>query len=372
MKASTIKRALFAAALSCSVFGLPCSAFSQERVEPAKDVSIVSSYLNNLIVHQWVKLDAAGRLTGSVAGLQPGEKVFLANMPVYLISGNSVLSKTVTSADGTFSFSGVTPGTYGIIARDASTFGAFSLNILSSERGSHLPSDVEMFVVTPATDALRILREQSVPGGESVLAASTDSDPLGNSRVYSDAPVVMLSSGALSGKVSLPGVSRDLSDVRVFILKDGLEVAAASVSKDGEFAVGNLRPGIYGMIAAGESGVAAISFEAADSPVRGVNATEKLITAVQQVSVLTTELMPPGGVNLVEVNVNQNEVASSEVPMSPFAGGSPMSGGFGGGGGGGAAGGGVGWGGIAGIAGLATVAAILASEDDPQPVSPIN
>lgn len=371
MKMTTLKKALFAAALSCTFAGLAGSSFAQERVAPGKEVSLSNSYLNNLFVHQWVKLDAAGRLTGSTVGLEPGSKVSVGGLPVYLIADDVVVHSTRTNADGTFSIAGVKPGAYALIARDAASIGAFSLHVMAPNAGAHLPSDVEVRVITPALDASKIIRQQSVPGAMASYPTMVEADPLAGTRTFSSSPVVLMNNGLFVGKVSTPSKSQDLSNVVIHVLKDGREVAKASVTAAGDFSVAGLKPGIYGIIAAGESGFAATSFELA-APAGMASTGEKLIALVQESSVLSVELMPSTAANVVEETVVVEEVVTNDAPFAPFPGGMPMGGGsFGGGGGGGGGFGGAGWGGIAGIAGLATVAGILAAEDDPQPVSPV-
>jgi len=375
MKLTSMKTALFAAALSCTAAGFVGSgfvgtSFGQERIPPTKEVSVSSSYVNNLSANQWVRLDAAGRLTGSAVGLEPGHKVSMGSLPVYLISNDVVVHTTRTNADGTFAFSGVKPGVYAIVVRDSASIGAFCLHVLSAEAGKHLPSDVEVRVITPASDATKIIRQQSVPGTLSSYPQMVETDPLADSRSFSSSPVVLMNNGLFVGKLSTPSKSQDLSNIVVYVLKDGREVAKASASPTGDFSVAGLRPGVYGLIAAGESGFAALSFELAVPAAMG-GATEKLIAVVQEPNSLTVEMMPPSAANVVEENEVIEEVVSVGPPVTPFGGGGmPMGfGGGGGGGGGGFAGGG--WAGIAGIAGLATVAGILAAEEDNTPVSPI-
>lgn len=371
MKLTTLKRAFFAAALGCTFAGLPSNSFAQERVAPGKEVSSSNSYLNNLFAHQWVKLDAAGRLTGSAVGLEPGSKVSVGGLPIYLIADDVVVYSTRTNADGTFSLAGVKPGAYALVARDPASIGAFSLHVMASDVGGHLPSDVEIRVITPALDASKIIREQSIPGAAGSYPVMTDADPLAGTRTYSSSPVVLMNNGLFVGKVSTPSKSQDLSNVVIHVLKDGREVAKASVTAAGDFSVSGLKPGIYGIIAAGESGFAATSFELA-APAGMASTGEKLIALVQESGVLSVELMPSTAANVAEETIVVEEVVTNDAPFVPFAGGMPMGGGgFGGGGGGGGGFGGAGWGGIAGIAGLATVAGIIAAEDDPQPVSPV-
>nr|MCU0717964.1 hypothetical protein [Pirellula sp.] len=142
---------------------------------------------------------------------------------------------------------------------------------------------------------------------------------------------------------------------------------------NGDYAVAGLQPGVYGFVAAGESGFVATAFEFVANKSEPVNVRgEKLIGIFRPCRFLNAERIPYRDV--VAVDVVQTEVvevveAPAEVvvesgtPMPGYGAGMGW-GGFGGGGGGGSGMAGGGWGGIAGIAGLAAVAGILAAEDD--------
>ncbi|XZE21641.1 hypothetical protein SH449x_001545 [Pirellulaceae bacterium SH449] len=367
MRLQVLKRVLFAAALGCGLSTLSGSSVAQEGIPPAKVVSIADSYLNNLFVHQWVKLDSTGMLSGSTVGLEPGSKVSIGGMPVFLISNDVIVHQTKTDLNGGFRFAGVRPGIYALVARDGESIGAFSLHVLPGS-ADHLPSSVEVRVIRPAADATRIIRQQIVPGVASSYPVGVDSDPLGKSRVFSSSPIVVAKGGKLLGKLSSPGRGGDLSDVTVHLLRDGREFRRVQVSPTGEFSIGDLQSGVYGLIAAGDTGFAAVAVELY-VPEQEVPNGEKLI-ALQESDGISVELAPSSSAIVSENNPIEDEVVFVDRPAGGMFGGGPM--GFGGGGGGGGGGfGGGGWAGLAGIGGLIAAVAIIASDDDPQAVSPI-
>lgn len=358
------------AAFAALLFGGFCSAnvtvtYGQEAIPSQKEVSVAANYLNNLYLNQWVKLDAAGRLAGSIVSLEPGQRVALGGVPVYLLSNDMIAYQTRSNDDGSFEFSGVRPGAYGLMVRDSSTIGAFSLQVLSAAKAPHLPSTVEARVIRPAGDATRIIRQQLLPGSGSRYPSAMDTDPISETRTFSTGRAIVARNGQTRGKLAVPGLSQDLSGVSVHLLRNGTEVTRVMATADGSFSFSGMSSGVYGLIASGDSGFAATSFEVV-VPNAIATSTEKLI-AVQEPDSLMIELMPASGVNVVEFETQDNIVYSDGV--GPAVDGIPMGfggGGLAGGGGGGfggGLGGGGGWAGLAGIGGLIAAVAIVASDD---------
>lgn len=381
MKSSTLKRSAFLAAFGAGLAFAPVAlnsstAFAQtgEVVAAAPKTELV----NELFSRQWVTSNEMGDVTGSVVGLVPNDKTSVADLAVYLVKESKVEIKTKTDAEGKFTLVGVQPGTYSLVVRGEEAISAFSLKVLSRENGLHLTSDVEVRVVKPATKVGEILRGQTLPSYamRSEPSVELTSDPLGTNRSFSPSQVVKADEqGHLVGKIGALDGDADLSDLTVFILKDGQEVAKALVAPNGEYAVAGLQPGVYGFVAAGESGFVATAFEFVANKSEPVNVRgEKLIGIFRPCRFLNAERIPYRDV--VAVDVVQTEVVEvveapaevvvdSTTPMPGYGAGMGW-GGFGGGGGGGSGMAGGGWGGIAGIAGLAAVAGILAAEDDDQ------
>ncbi|XZE45481.1 hypothetical protein SH467x_000725 [Pirellulaceae bacterium SH467] len=378
MKSSSLKRTAFLAAFGAGLAFAPISINSSLAL--GQEAQVVSAtpkaeLVNELFSRQWVTANEMGDVTGSVVGLVPNDKTTAADLAVYLVKDSKVELKTKADAEGKFTLVGVQPGTYSLIVRGEEAFGAFSLKVLSREKGLHLTSDVEVRVVKPADKVTEILRGQTLPPYAMRIESSieTDSDPLGPSRSFSPSQVVSADAeGRLVGTVGSVKGDKDLSDLTVFILKDGEEVAKALVAPNGEYVVSGLEPGVYGFVAAGESGFVATSFEFVPNKLDPVNAKgEKLIGIFRPCHRLNAEVVPccdTASIDVVSTEIVEVVEAPAEVlceetqPAASCCGGMGW-GGYGGGGGGGGAHGG-GWGGIAGIAGLAAVAGILAAEDD--------
>jgi hypothetical protein len=395
MSSKTIKRLSFLLAVTSGLLSTPAISFAAEKDAvsigaPAKEM------VNGLFAQQWVTPNASGDISGTVVGLTVGDKAPVNGLPVFLVKDGQIEVKTKTNAEGTFTLPAVKPGSYSLVVRDSNSIGAFSLQVVSSEDGKLLGSDVEVRVVKPAAKVNAILEDQTLPtyAMRSTSAASmTASDPLGQSRTFAKSQAVKMDEfGKLTGRIGTADLDKDMSDMTVFVMKDGVQVAKSGVAKDGSYSVDGLNPGVYGFIAVGESGFAAMSFELVKESAETLNSKgEKLIGLFKHAcSQMNVECVPCPEVTVCEVApVVTTEVITTEVAScgevvvdSPIAaapgcgcgwGGGGMGGGFGGGGGGGIGAGGNGWVGLAGIAGLATVAGIVAADDgDDAPIASPN
>jgi hypothetical protein len=363
-------------------FGVNVGAYADEAI-PAVKASAASPLLNQLFSKQWVRLSEDNSIRGSLVQLAEGGKTAIAGLPVSLVRDGQVAHRVEADETGSFRFDGVEAGSYSLVTRTNESIAAFSLQVLDASN-THLPSDVEVRVVNPAGSKVKeILRAQALPtyAVRAEGAPFVAKDPLGDSRSFSKSHVVKAdANGNLQGQLGSVAAGADLSGMQVFVLKDGVEVAKARTNKQGEFKFEGLQEGVYGFIAAGNSGFAATSFQLIHSAT-AAKATDgtRLVSifgnACNQMNVEVVECcevvvceQPVQVVeqSIVEVPVVEacGEVAVDECGVAPSCGcGGGFGGGYGGGGGGGH-GGGMGWGAIAGIAGLATVAGILAAEDD--------
>ena len=202
-------------------------------------------------------------------------------------------------------------------------------------------------------------------------------DPLGDSRSFGQSHFVKLdANGRLSGQLGSVPQAPDMSEMVVYVLKNGEEVSRVRADKNGKYSFDGLKPGVYGFVAAGSSGFAATSFQLVSNETASVGADGSRFVSIHRHACgqMNVEV-----VQCCEVAVCEQPIQTIvEVPVvDPCAvpvdncgtastcgcGGGFGGGGFGGGGGGGRGGLG-GLGGIAAIAGLATVAAIAASNDD--------
>ncbi len=371
-------------------FGVAQSLMADETI-PAVSVSTVTT-LNQLFSKQWVRLDSEGSISGSLVQLADGEKEALAGLPVALVRDGEIQHSAMADESGNFKFENVGPGSYSLVSRTNESIAAFSLQILDASN-AHLNSSVEVRVVRPAGLKVKeILRAQSLP----VVAVRADikqvsRDPLGDSRAFSKSQFVKLVDGKLSGQLGSLVSTADMSDMMVYVLQNGKEVARGKADKNGKFSIEGLRPGVFGFVASGISGFAATSFELVGNTTASVgtdgsrlisnisNACGQMnVEVVQCCEVAVCEQPVQTIVETVPQAapiVSDCAVPVDDCGMAPSCGcgGGGYGGGFGGGGGGGLGGGRLGLGGIAAIGGLTALGIIAANKNKSATiVSPIN
>ena len=378
----------FALVLSTGLsFGIAPVLMADESIPAIKMPS--SSVVNQLFSKQWVCLDKDNSINGSLVQLADNDKVPLAGLPVALVRDGEVAHYAMADDSGSFKFENIKTGSYSLITRTNESIAAFSLQVLDATN-NHLNSSVEVRVVRPAGLKVKeILRSQTVPSYpvRSDLP-KVSMDPLGDSRSFGQSHFVKLDAkGRLSGQLGSVPQSADMSEMVVYVLKNGEEVSRVRADKNGKYSFDGLKPGVYGFVAAGSSGFAATSFQLVSNETASVGADGSRFVSIHRHACgqMNVEV-----VQCCEVAVCEQPIQTIvEVPVvDPCAvpvdncgtastcgcGGGFGGGGFGGGGGGGRGGLG-GLGGIAAIAGLATVAAIAASNDNnnnaPNVVSPI-
>ena len=367
----------FALVLSTGLsFGIAPVLMADESIPAIKMPS--NSVVNQLFSKQWVCLDKDNSINGSLVQLANNDKVPLAGLPVALVRDGEVAHYAMADDSGSFKFENIKTGSYSLITRTNESIAAFSLQVLDATN-NHLNSSVEVRVVRPAGLKVKeILRSQTVPSYpvRSDLP-KVSMDPLGDSRSFGQSHFVKLDAkGRLSGQLGSVPQSADMSEMVVYVLKNGEEVSRVRADKNGKYSFDGLKPGVYGFVAAGSSGFAATSFQLVSNETASVGADGSRFVSIHRHACgqMNVEV-----VQCCEVAVCEQPIQTIvEVPVvDPCAvpvdncgtastcgcGGGFGGGGFGGGGGGGRGGLG-GLGGIAAIAGLATVAAIAASNDD--------
>ncbi len=285
----------------------------------------------------------------------------LRKVRVSLYQAGNVVAFDDTDTEGQFLIEGVSPGIYTLVAETGDSLAVFSLTILDSVAGEHLPNWVEVRMMSTAGGrASELIRGQR--GRIQMSQQVPEKDPLVAKRKISSTHQVMIDAdGTLKGELSKPVARVDMSSMVVYIMKDGIEVSKTNVASDGKFTVSGLGSGCYGLVAVGDQGVAATAFCATNRDLVMINADRSRFVGLAALpSVLSVELGEPiwdGTVPLPE-----NVVASENSEM-PCCGNASMGGGGGGGGGGIGASAGGGFGQIAGIGGLIAVAAVLAADD---------
>jgi hypothetical protein len=318
-----------------------------------------SNLQGDLFLNQWLQLDKDHNIRGTVVALFGSDTMSLRKVRVSLYQAGKVVAFDDTDTEGEFLMEGVSPGIYTLVAETGESLAVFSLTILDSFAGEHLPKSVEvrmMSTVGGRTSEIirgqtsRILMAQQVP----------EKDPLAATRKISSTHKVMIdANGTLRGELSKPVARVDMSSMVVYIMKDGIEVSKTNVASDGKFTVSGLGSGCYGLVAVGDQGVAATAFCATNRDLAMINADwSRFVGLTALPDVLRVELADPIGDGAVPP---ENVVAKENAypPLAMQSGGGSM----GGGGGGGGTGAGGGFGKIAGIGGLIAVAAVLAADN---------
>jgi hypothetical protein len=359
-----MKKQLFAALLIASLSGYTYAQESKKSgAAPKLDVKssaaisteapVLAAPVGNLYLNQWVHADMSESVRGSVVTLAGQDSISMPKVRVSLVKNGTAIVVDDTDVDGDFLLEGVTPGVYSLVAETANSISIFSLTVLDAISGEHLPNSVQVRLMsTEGGRVTEIIQGQTLPTDETSPVPTKD--PLKGSRKVSDSHQVLLDAqGNMKGQLSRPLTSVDMSDMVVYVMKDGSEVSRAKVSSDGKFTVRGLSAGCYGLVAAGEQGVAASGFCATTRNVAQANA-------------FTMDATNPPADNIAESNLDSRPAAS------PMMGGGAMGmpPGFGGGMGGGASGGGgfgsggLGLGGLASIGGLIAVGIIAADDDE--------
>lgn len=387
-----LQTSLFALLLACCA-----SAYThgQEAIEVGN-----ASLINSLYQREWVRQDANGGISGRVVLIErSGNTVGSMDNKVVLAKDGVIAYEAKTQNDGTFEFSNVAPGAYALQASGDYTLAAFALHVLPAS-AEHLASSIDVFATTVGSKVREILAGNIIPADLEVGAddyyRSHSQDPIADERTFNRDHRVLLQNGDLIGRVSRPGwtfAEQDLSGSVAQVVRSGQVVAQAMVTRDGNYRIEGLEPGIYDMVISGSDGFAAFRFQA----VSDLEPQENLASASSQAMLVSARLVNTVAADSLNSElIHQSDVYASPMPVDAgivgldgdcgmlesgcgtgvapccgggFAGG----GGFGGGGGGGGFGGGFGGGGLLGLGGLAggIVALATSGGGTPPPPTPV-
>ncbi len=333
---------------------------------------------NELYLNQWVHVAGDGTIKGSVVALMGQDSINLSKMRVSLNQNGNAVAFDDTDIDGEFLIEKVSPGLYSLVAEGSGSLAMFSLAVLDPIAGKHLPNSVDVRVMPTSSRIAELIRSQSIPRVSSVAVPTED--PLAKNRKMATSHQVMLdASGVLFGRLGKAAALVDMSSMTVFITKDGVEISRARAAEDGSFSIPGLAPACYGLVAAGDQGVAAVGFCAVNHSVAASNSSGKVYVSQPNISSsLNIEVGDaPFAENTVKApneavaNATQGVTGMAPIGMAPGFGGAGFGGGGSiGGGGGGGIGGGIGA--LAGIGGLIAVGIIAADDNNNNTVtSPI-
>ena len=318
----------------------------------------MSAQMNDLFISQWVRTDSTGSVNGSVATMLGQNNVSLSRIRVALSQNGKIVRSADTMEDGEFLIEKVVPGVYTLTAEGNGSVAMFSLVVMDSAAGNHLANNVEVRVMGKSNRVAEILRGQSSPKMARTMAPTAvalESDPLGAGRRFASSDQVLLDAqGVLNGRLGKAMASVDMSNMTVFVMKDGQEVQRARVGADGSFAVSGLAPACYGLVAAGDQGSAVVGFCAVGRSVVSSSKDGKVFVASAMQAAQGMYVEIGDNVTTESSEIQEEVIIADSAPMSE------MGPGFGGGSGGGGSGGGAGGGGGLGLGGLAAIGGLTA------------
>lgn len=292
----------------------------------------------------------------------------------------------IPNADGEITIEDVEAGPHALVANSRMAHGTKLLYLEAQPEMEILEDNsepVELTMLEIRAKQLRPIVEEirDVGHGESLVVA--DDPPRVRQEPY-DYQVLLGPDGSLNGIViNVESKPINLEGTHITLFRDGRVVGSTYSDAQGLFTIGNVGPGVHGIIASGAAGYAAVAIEAVDpdSVVMSNTAGERFVTMMDPVDRCPVVLCPPPFVPQIVESISDFyttipgeappaapagepiglPMAGSMVPASP-APGSFGGGGFSGGGGGGGFGGGGALIGVAAIGGL--IAAANNSSDD--------
>jgi len=260
--------------------------------------SVQEDGLTETLGSHFVRLEDGNRFSGTISGISgtSGEAVGIAELNVYLVQESAVSASTKTNAAGEFGFEGIAAGTYSFCIAGQDGFLAHGLHLIEpspegdngnqnasveSELSSHieiftrvesssrLSSEITAAVIPPDFTALQQIMNNLLPSSIG-QGLSIDSDQVRinvEESIVAGGFVVSLGpNGSMKGRAA-PITSEKaepirINDLNVFLLKDDEIYSRATVESDGTFEFLDVEPGVYGFVAAGNDGFAALSFQA--------------------------------------------------------------------------------------------------------------
>lgn len=321
-------------------------------------------------------LDSSGAFTGQLSTYldNDGNLTAVDDIHVQVIRQGQVIGEADTNDDGSFTISGLTPGSAALLALGPDGFLLFGLRFAATPPTA-VGGPVELQMDSAVVSGRNVDAAMSLMFGEygiSAFAFDTGPGVRGTSgyptpegpksTLLRHHPIRLQPDGTLVGRVLLidpvTGALKPVDDLTLHFLRDGVEVATSIVGADGTFSALNLAPGVYAVASTGEDGVTAMSVHLLDAPATAALEQQGYkLTAIDEVLNLT--VVPVPTINTLLQNQEPGEPPAAP-PLLPPVGGGALGGGAGGGG---AGGGGGGLGALAAGA-LGALGGYLAADDD--------
>ncbi len=240
---------------------------------------VPSATVDHLRAHV-LAADVNGNLHGRIVSLA-GESA--SNLKVYFVNNGQIEQSTVTDADGTFSVEGLVAGPYSLVAAGANGLVAHGVYITTdAAEMTEQSMSIQTAAVGPEFGTVvEFITDHAVPEGEVLDVAPANELEL--SKIDGSNRILLNQEGHVEGRlVSLNArvnEERDYSSMSARLLRGNETIADVSVDADGSFVVEHVEPGIYDLVAAGDQGFAAISFEVVAADAGEVPATNASYTS---------------------------------------------------------------------------------------------
>ena len=349
-----------------------------QRLDAALDKTQILSDRQHHVI-----LDEKGGFRGRLSSLSNGDggRISAANLKITLAHHGLEVSSTMTDANGRFSFTGLPEGVVAIWAEGENSLMLFSFvlsgqNTAVAGNADLLASQVELGMDSAVASGADIGTVKGLISPymstqdkrfASDVAAEDQEFNFGSGEVSTTLrhhQVRLQNDGSLNGEINIlderTGRHREVLDITVHFVRNGVRVASSEVSNDGSFSATGLGPGVHSVVAAGQDGVLVCSVDIVGTTYEDNPAKDAGGGQFTPVSTVASSLMlggfsgsPVGPRNLGAFSGSSGRGGPGQTAMnsappagSPYANGGGSGGGFGGGGSGGSGGGFGGGGGL--------------------------
>lgn len=282
-------------------------------------------------------LDANGAFTGRMYSITPEGLLPARSMNVRLLTDGGLAAETTTNETGLFSITGLPQqaDVGGIFASGPAGIVVYGVRMLPAS--AEFPADREIDVESAVVQVVDSpLAQQLIRGGigtrdlrfNGPLTALDEKFPYGEGPIATSIAhdsVQIAADGKVYGQVNLlderTGRLREVLSMRVYFLRDGVEIGSSRVAPNGAFSVPGLQPGIHALVGVGRDGVFAIGVEVLPFKAAAMNGANGFVPVRLM---LTTEIAvaPVGAANINAENFGEffdPAIAALADPMAPAA-----------------------------------------------------
>ena len=228
-------------------------------------------------IHRY-SLDEAGNLNGqvTVTGDKPG------GLRVYAMQGKQVVHQSSTNAMGEFALAQITPGQYSIVIAGRNQLAAQGI-MIDRDSSQNANDFFELSTIQTSYQGVQDLVTTALPKQITTSLGGADSKIQQVSATFSDTPIakqVQIINGNIRGQVVSLINEDNVAGTTVHLLQNSKPVAQVEVNSEGFFTIPDADAGIYDMVAAADSGIAAMRIEAIGNktPMKMVSYTQQIPT----------------------------------------------------------------------------------------------